>query len=41
MNRLAKMFNLVGLVADLLPGALLVLAGVAVIVGAETGVLWL
>jgi hypothetical protein len=36
-----KIINVVGLIADLMPGVALTLIGVAMIVGAQTGVLWL
>jgi len=36
-----KLARAAGLAADLAPGATAILAGVAVIVGALTGVLWL
>jgi hypothetical protein len=36
-----KTLNMIVLIADLLPGALLVAVGLAVIVGARTGALWL
>jgi hypothetical protein len=37
MKKLAKAF---GLVADLTPGAVLVITGLCVVVGSLTGVLW-
>lgn len=35
-----KIVNTITLIADLMPGAAIALAGVAVIVAAQTGVLW-
>jgi hypothetical protein len=37
---MSKIENLLGLVADLAPGALAVLGGLSLIVGGSTGVLW-
>lgn len=35
-----KIVNVVGLVADLIPGLIAVVLGVAVVVGGSTGYLW-
>lgn len=35
-----KIIDVIGLVADLMPGVMLIAVGAAVIVGAKTGVLW-
>jgi hypothetical protein len=36
-----KALNIIALIGDLMPGAMLVLGGAAVMVGGATGVLWL
>lgn len=35
-----KLLNVIGLIADLLPGAAMAAAGIALIIGAQTGVIW-